>query len=310
MAQAIIANARHVVLVADSSKFERSAPVRLAQLPQIGTFVTDRCPSEALRDLFAPPASGLSKRPCDASLSVDFRFVSYLMPSLRSRAFSAVHGRGRSCERSTSPSSAVASTAAASRAMRPGADTRLADRAERPWQRHLRPGPRSSSTAACATSSIMSSASCARLWPSVKCSGASHPTSCARSASCCRCIRACAQPWLLRAGLFLYDHLGGRSACPQPSGGPRRSPRRAPEGHVPARLRVLGCARRMTPASSCSMPATRRPAAPRSRWAPASCPPAARTGCGTSRGGISAPVRKTRSPPASSSTRPDRGSTG
>ena len=51
VAQAIIANARHVVLVADSTKFERSAPVRLAQLGQIGTFVTDRCPSETLRDL-------------------------------------------------------------------------------------------------------------------------------------------------------------------------------------------------------------------------------------------------------------------
>ena len=51
VAQAIIANARHVVLVADSTKFERSAPVRLAQLNQIGTFVTDHCPSDSLRDL-------------------------------------------------------------------------------------------------------------------------------------------------------------------------------------------------------------------------------------------------------------------
>ena len=51
VAQAIIANARHVVLVADSTKFERSAPVRLAQLSQVGTFVTDRCPSDTLRDL-------------------------------------------------------------------------------------------------------------------------------------------------------------------------------------------------------------------------------------------------------------------
>lgn len=51
VAQAIIANARHVVLVSDSTKFERTAPVRLAHLSQIGTFVTDRCPSESVRDL-------------------------------------------------------------------------------------------------------------------------------------------------------------------------------------------------------------------------------------------------------------------
>ncbi|SHI44912.1 DeoR/GlpR family DNA-binding transcription regulator [Aureimonas altamirensis] len=51
VAQAIIANARHVVLVSDSTKFERTAPVRLARLEQIGTFVTDRCPSERVREL-------------------------------------------------------------------------------------------------------------------------------------------------------------------------------------------------------------------------------------------------------------------
>ncbi len=41
VAQAIIANARSVMLVADSSKFTRSAPVRIAHLRQINTFVTD-----------------------------------------------------------------------------------------------------------------------------------------------------------------------------------------------------------------------------------------------------------------------------
>ncbi|GHA27868.1 DeoR family transcriptional regulator [Devosia pacifica] len=46
VAQAIIANARHVILVADSSKFERSAPVRIARMEQINTFVTDRCPAQ------------------------------------------------------------------------------------------------------------------------------------------------------------------------------------------------------------------------------------------------------------------------
>ena len=40
-AQAIIANARSVMLVADSTKLRRSAPVRIAHISQIQTFVTD-----------------------------------------------------------------------------------------------------------------------------------------------------------------------------------------------------------------------------------------------------------------------------
>ena len=51
VAQAIIDNARRVMLVADASKFARSAPVRIARLDQIDVFVTDRLPSEALRTL-------------------------------------------------------------------------------------------------------------------------------------------------------------------------------------------------------------------------------------------------------------------
>jgi DeoR family glycerol-3-phosphate regulon repressor len=49
VAQAIIANARHVILVADQSKFARTAPVRIARIDQVATFVTDQCPSEAFR---------------------------------------------------------------------------------------------------------------------------------------------------------------------------------------------------------------------------------------------------------------------
>ena len=49
VAQAIIANARHVILVADQGKFARSAPVRIARIDQITTFVTDQCPSERFR---------------------------------------------------------------------------------------------------------------------------------------------------------------------------------------------------------------------------------------------------------------------
>ena len=40
-AQAIIANARSVMLVADSKNSRRSAPVRIADISQIQTFVTD-----------------------------------------------------------------------------------------------------------------------------------------------------------------------------------------------------------------------------------------------------------------------------
>jgi Transcriptional regulators of sugar metabolism len=51
VAQAIIANARHVILVADATKFERTAPVRIAHLSQVDTFVTDRCNARAIRKI-------------------------------------------------------------------------------------------------------------------------------------------------------------------------------------------------------------------------------------------------------------------
>ncbi|WGF88393.1 DeoR/GlpR family DNA-binding transcription regulator [Marinivivus vitaminiproducens] len=53
VAQAIIANARHVVLVSDSSKFERTAPVRIGHIGQVQTFVTDRCARESVRRICA-----------------------------------------------------------------------------------------------------------------------------------------------------------------------------------------------------------------------------------------------------------------
>lgn len=49
VAQAIIENARNVILVADSTKFERTAPVRIAHLSQVNTFVTNSCSSENIR---------------------------------------------------------------------------------------------------------------------------------------------------------------------------------------------------------------------------------------------------------------------
>jgi DeoR family glycerol-3-phosphate regulon repressor len=48
-AQAIMANARSTMLVADSTKLERSAPVRIAHLGQVRTFVTDVALPPALR---------------------------------------------------------------------------------------------------------------------------------------------------------------------------------------------------------------------------------------------------------------------
>jgi DeoR family transcriptional regulator, glycerol-3-phosphate regulon repressor len=48
VAQAIIDNARETILVADKIKFERSAPVRIAHLSQISTFVTDEEVSEKI----------------------------------------------------------------------------------------------------------------------------------------------------------------------------------------------------------------------------------------------------------------------
>ena len=46
VSQAIISNARHVILAADSTKHERNAPVRIGHISQINSFVTDRCPRD------------------------------------------------------------------------------------------------------------------------------------------------------------------------------------------------------------------------------------------------------------------------
>ncbi|MBD8065805.1 DeoR/GlpR transcriptional regulator [Devosia sp. PTR5] len=53
VAQAIIANARHVIVVSDSTKFSRTAPVRIGHLSQAQTFITDTCPHASIRTLCA-----------------------------------------------------------------------------------------------------------------------------------------------------------------------------------------------------------------------------------------------------------------
>jgi DeoR family glycerol-3-phosphate regulon repressor len=50
-AQAIIANARNVILVSDAMKFTRSAPVRIGHLSQIDVFVTDQSPPEPIAEI-------------------------------------------------------------------------------------------------------------------------------------------------------------------------------------------------------------------------------------------------------------------
>ena len=51
VAQAIIQNARRVILVADRMKFERAAPIRIANLADVDAFVTDRLPDARIRAL-------------------------------------------------------------------------------------------------------------------------------------------------------------------------------------------------------------------------------------------------------------------
>jgi DeoR family glycerol-3-phosphate regulon repressor len=51
VSRAIIDNARRVILVADSSKFARSAPARLGSLADIDILVTDHLPSPAIAAL-------------------------------------------------------------------------------------------------------------------------------------------------------------------------------------------------------------------------------------------------------------------
>ena len=51
VAQAILNNARNIILVADAMKFTRSAPVRIGHLSQVDVFVTDRPPPEPIIEL-------------------------------------------------------------------------------------------------------------------------------------------------------------------------------------------------------------------------------------------------------------------
>jgi DeoR family glycerol-3-phosphate regulon repressor len=56
VAQSIISNARHVILVCDATKFQRSAPVRIGHISQVNTFITDYCGSDRVRKICAESA--------------------------------------------------------------------------------------------------------------------------------------------------------------------------------------------------------------------------------------------------------------
>ena len=51
VARTIIANARQTILVADHSKFRRTAPVRICNISDIFAFVTDTPPPERFRQI-------------------------------------------------------------------------------------------------------------------------------------------------------------------------------------------------------------------------------------------------------------------
>jgi DeoR family glycerol-3-phosphate regulon repressor len=50
VAKSIVANARQVILVADSVKFERTAPVRIGDISQVDCFVTDQMPPDTFME--------------------------------------------------------------------------------------------------------------------------------------------------------------------------------------------------------------------------------------------------------------------
>jgi DeoR family glycerol-3-phosphate regulon repressor len=51
VSQAIIENSRQIILVSDRSKFERTAPIRVAHISQVNVFVTDWLSSEPVAEI-------------------------------------------------------------------------------------------------------------------------------------------------------------------------------------------------------------------------------------------------------------------
>jgi DeoR family glycerol-3-phosphate regulon repressor len=61
VSQAIIARSDKVILAADASKFDRKAPIKIASMPEIDTFVTDKAP---------PAAFAVACAQCDTQIIV------------------------------------------------------------------------------------------------------------------------------------------------------------------------------------------------------------------------------------------------
>ena len=140
VAQAIIANARHVILVSDSTKFERTAPVRIgASLSQVDTFITDRCDIAAVQRICRDAEVELIEttrraQACELApgrnadnISFDIRSGFEIIPQRFRKCIKMLHCEsaggtvGCNPRSMTSSSSAAASTAAASRATRSAA---------------------------------------------------------------------------------------------------------------------------------------------------------------------------------------------
>ena len=69
ISRTIMECARHTILVADASKFERTAPVRVAHISGIDSFITDKPPSEELQNLMQENNVNLVIAPDDSVAS-------------------------------------------------------------------------------------------------------------------------------------------------------------------------------------------------------------------------------------------------
>jgi DeoR family glycerol-3-phosphate regulon repressor len=57
--QAVMRSARNTILAADATTCERAAPVCVGDIREVGTFVTDRCPSERARPIADDAGAGV-----------------------------------------------------------------------------------------------------------------------------------------------------------------------------------------------------------------------------------------------------------
>ena len=153
VAQAIMSCARKSILVADSMKLERTAPVRIGHISQLDYFVTNAPVPPRLRDICRDSdvqietrdqSLDLSKKRDNLRFGHEGNFPAGPPPGNRRRRLPALcTTRARKAGCTTLPSSAGVSTDAASRAMPQAADCRFSSRKRTTW-RAERPRPRPS----------------------------------------------------------------------------------------------------------------------------------------------------------------------